>query len=160
MFGKFSTFFFKQLRENILHCPLPLCYIIAQRRKRGDRRLLADYGYIAILTVVAISIPALILFLAKALSAKPKQPDPEGVKTETYECGMKTVGSSWLQFNFRYYFYAILFVVFDIEAVFLYPWAVKFKELGFFGFVEMLVFIFILAIGLVYAWKKKVMEWK
>lgn len=122
--------------------------------------MLADYGYIAILTVVAISIPALILFLAKALSAKPKQPDPEGVKTETYECGMKTVGSSWLQFNFRYYFYALLFVVFDIETVFLYPWAVKFKELGFFGFVEMLVFIFILAIGLVYAWKKKVMEWK
>src|SRR4030043_231274 len=67
MFRKFSTFFFKQLRENILHCPLPLCYIIVQRRKRGDRRLLADYGYIAILTVVAISIPALILFLAKAL---------------------------------------------------------------------------------------------
>ncbi len=122
--------------------------------------MLADYGYIAILLGAAISIPALILFLAKALSAKPKQPDPEGVKTETYECGMKTIGSSWLQFNFRYYFYALLFVVFDIETVFLYPWAVKFKGLGFFGFVEMLIFIFILVIGLVYAWKKKVLEWK
>lgn len=122
--------------------------------------MLADYGYIAILIVAAISIPALILFLAKAISAKPKQPDPEGVKSETYECGMKTLGDSWLQFNFRYYFYALLFVVFDIETVFLYPWAVKFKGLGFFGFVEMLVFIFILVIGLVYAWKKKVLEWK
>jgi NADH-quinone oxidoreductase subunit A len=122
--------------------------------------LLADYGYIAILLVAAISIPALLLFLAKALSVKPKRPDPEGVKTDTYECGMKTIGSSWIQFNFRYYFYALLFVVFDIETVFLYPWAVKFKGLGFFGLVEMLIFIFILVIGLVYAWKKKVLEWK
>jgi len=122
--------------------------------------LLADYGYIAILLVAAISIPALILFLAKALAAKPKRPDPEGVKTDTYECGMKTIGSSWLQFNFRYYFYALLFVVFDIETVFLYPWAVHFKQLKLFGFVEMLIFILILVVGLVYAWKKKVLEWK
>jgi len=122
--------------------------------------LLADYGYIAILLVAAISIPALILILAKFLSAKPKQPDPEGVKTDTYECGMKTVGSSWIQFNFRYYFFALLFVVFDIETVFLYPWAVQFKQLKLFGFVEMLVFILILVVGLVYAWKKRVLEWK
>jgi len=122
--------------------------------------LLADYGYIAILLVAAIAVPALILVLARFLSAKPKQPDPEGVKTDTYECGMHTVGSSWLQFNFRYYFYALLFVVFDVETVFLYPWAVSFKQLKLFGFVEMLIFIFILVVGLVYAWKKKVMEWK
>jgi NADH-quinone oxidoreductase subunit A len=122
--------------------------------------LLADYGYIAILFVAAISIPALILILAKFLSVKPKRPDPEGVKTDTYECGMKTVGSSWIQFNFRYYFFALLFVVFDIETVFLYPWAVHFKQLKLFGFVEMLVFILILVVGLVYAWKKRVLEWK
>jgi len=122
--------------------------------------LLADYGYIAILLVAAIAVPALILVLARFLSAKPKQPDNEGVKTDTYECGMRTVGSSWLQFNFRYYFYALLFVVFDVETVFLYPWAVYFKQLKLFGFVEMLIFIFILVVGLVYAWKKKVMEWK
>jgi NADH-quinone oxidoreductase subunit A len=122
--------------------------------------LLADYGYIAILLVAAIAVPALILVLARLISAKPKQPDPEGVKTDTYECGMHTVGSSWLQFNFRYYLYALLFVVFDVETVFLYPWAVYFKQLKLFGFVEMLIFIFILVVGLVYAWKKKVMEWK
>ena len=122
--------------------------------------MLADYGYIAILFVAAISIPALILILAKFLSVKPKRPDPEGVKTDTYECGMKTVGSSWIQFNFRYYFFALLFVVFDIETVFLYPWAVHFKQLKLFGFVEMLVFILILVVGLVYAWKKRVLEWK
>ena len=122
--------------------------------------MLAGYGYIAILLVAAISIPALILFLAKLLSVKPKRPDPEGVKTDTYECGMRTVGSSWIQFNFRYYFYALLFVVFDVETVYLYPWAVHFKQLKLFGFVEMLIFIFILVVGLVYAWKKKVLEWK
>jgi NADH-quinone oxidoreductase subunit A len=122
--------------------------------------LLADYGYIAILLVAAIAIPALLLLLARFVSNKPKQPDPEGVKTDTYECGMRTVGSSWIQFNFRYYFYALLFVVFDVETVFLYPWAVHFKQLKLFGFVEMLIFIFILVVGLVYAWKKKVLEWK
>jgi NADH-quinone oxidoreductase subunit A len=122
--------------------------------------LLADYGYIAILLVAAIAVPALILVLARFLSVKPKQTDPEGVKTDTYECGMKTVGSSWLQFNFRYYFYALLFVVFDVETVFLYPWAVHLKQLKLFGFVEMLVFILILVVGLVYAWKKKALEWK
>jgi NADH-quinone oxidoreductase subunit A len=122
--------------------------------------LLADYGYIAILLVAGIAVPALILVLARFLSVKPKEPDIEDVKTDTYECGMKTVGSSWLQFNFRYYFYALLFVVFDVETVFLYPWAVYLKQLKIFGFVEMLVFIFILVVGLVYAWKKRALEWK
>jgi len=152
--------FFECWGKKYLYCASDLWYIISQQRERGDNRLLADYGYIAILVVAAISIPALILFLAKLLSVKPKQPDPEGVKSETYECGMHTIGSSWVQFNFRYYFFALLFVVFDIETVFLYPWAVHFKQLKLFGFVEMLVFILILVIGLVYAWKKKVLEWK
>ena len=122
--------------------------------------MLADYGYIAMLLAAAVAVPALILVLARFLSAKPKQPDPGGVKTDTYECGMQTVGSSWIQFNFRYYFYALLFVVFDVETVFLYPWAVHFKQLKLFGFVEMLIFILILVVGLIYAWKKKVLEWK
>jgi len=143
-----------------LYCTSSLWYIISQQRKRGDKRLLADYGYIAILLVAAIAVPALILVLARFLSAKPKKTDTEAVKTDTYECGMQTVGSSWLQFNFRYYFYALLFVVFDVETVFLYPWAVHFRQLKLFGFVEMLIFILILVVGLVYAWKKKVMEWK
>jgi len=143
-----------------LYCTSSLWYIISQQRERGEKRLLADYGYIAILLVAAIAVPVLILVLARFLSAKPKKTDTEAVKTDTYECGMQTVGSSWLQFNFRYYFYALLFVVFDVETVFLYPWAVHFKQLKLFGFVEMLIFIFILVVGLVYAWKKKVLEWK
>jgi NADH-quinone oxidoreductase subunit A len=122
--------------------------------------LLADYGYIAILLVASITLPLSMLLLAKAVSYRSKRPDPENVKGSTYECGMKTIGTSWVQFNFRYYYFALLFVIFDIEAIFLFPWAVHFKQLKLFGFVEMLVFIFILVVGLVYAWKKKVMEWK
>jgi NADH-quinone oxidoreductase subunit A len=122
--------------------------------------LLADYGYIAILLVASIAVPALILLLSKFLSYKSKRHDPEDVKSSTYECGMETVGTSWVQFNFRYYVFALLFVIFDIETVFLYPWAVQFRQLKLFGFVEMLIFILILVVGLVYAWRKKVLEWK
>ena len=122
--------------------------------------MLADYGYIAILLIAAIATPILILFFAKLVSYRSKRPDPDNVKSSTYECGMKTIGSSWVQFNFRYYFYALLFVIFDIEAIFLLPWAVHFKQLKLFGFIEMLIFILILVVGLVYAWRKKVMEWK
>lgn len=127
---------------------------------RGLKRLLANYGYIAILLVAAIAVPILMLLMAKALSYKSKRPDPENRKGMTYECGMETVGTSWIQFNFRYYFFALLFVIFDIEAVFLFPWAVQFKQLKLYGFIEMLIFIAILVVGLVYAWRKKVLEWK
>jgi NADH-quinone oxidoreductase subunit A len=122
--------------------------------------LLADYGYIAILLIAAITVPILILLLASVVSYKSKRPDPDNVKSSTYECGMRTIGSSWVQFNFRYYFYALLFVIFDVETVFLLPWAVHFRQLKLFGFIEMLIFILILVVGLVYAWRKKVMEWK
>jgi NADH-quinone oxidoreductase subunit A len=122
--------------------------------------LLADYGYIAILLVAALSFPVLILVMANLLGYRSKRPDPDKVKTSTYECGMRTIGTAWIQFNFRYYFYALLFVIFDVETVFLLPWAVHFKQLKLFGFVEMLVFILILVVGLVYAWRKRVMEWK
>jgi NADH-quinone oxidoreductase subunit A len=122
--------------------------------------LLADYAYIAILLVAAISFPILILVVHNVLAYRSKRPDPLNVKTSTYECGMQTIGTPWVQFNFRYYFYALLFVIFDVETVFLLPWAVHFKELRLFGFIEMLIFILILVVGLVYAWKKRVMEWK
>ncbi|HVE76321.1 MAG TPA: NADH-quinone oxidoreductase subunit A [Actinomycetota bacterium] len=77
----------------------------------------------------------------------------------TYECGIDPIGGGWTQSTVRYYIFAILFVIFDVEAVFLFPWAVVFESLGMFAFVEMIVFIAILALGLVYAWKKKVLEW-
>ncbi len=122
--------------------------------------MLADYSYIAVLLIASISFPILILVVHNVLSYRSKRPDPYNVKTSTYECGMQTIGTPWMQFNFRYYFYALLFVIFDVETVFLLPWAVHFKELKLFGFIEMLIFILILVVGLVYAWRKKVMEWK
>ena len=79
---------------------------------------------------------------------------------DTYECGVETYGTSWFRFNVSFYLYALLFVIFDIETVFLYPWAVSFKQLGFFGFGEMVVFIGILLIGLAYAWKKEALKWE
>jgi NADH-quinone oxidoreductase subunit A len=121
----------------------------------------ANYGYIALLLIVAITFAAsliIIPFILSRLGIIPRKPDP--VKTSTYECGMETVGKSWVQFNFRYYFYALLFVIFAIETVFLYPWAVHFKQLKLFGLVEMLIFIFVLAVGFVYAWRKGALEWK
>lgn len=80
-------------------------------------------------------------------------------KETTYECGVDPIGGGWSQSTVRYYIFALLFVVFDVEAVFLFPWAVVFEDLGVFAFVEMMIFIAILALGLVYAWRKKVLEW-
>lgn len=82
------------------------------------------------------------------------------VKTETYECGIETKGPSWLQFKVGYYLFALLFLIFDVETVFLFPWAVVMKDLGLFAFVEILIFLFILTLGLIYAWKKGALKWE
>jgi len=123
--------------------------------------LLADYGYIGLLLLVAILFAVTTLLLPLILSFLriiPRKPNP--VKSSTYECGMETVGKSWVQFNFRYYFYALLFVAIDILTIFLYPWAVNFKEFKLFGLVAMLVFTLIVGLGYFYAWRKGVLEWK
>jgi len=88
----------------------------------------------------------------------PYKPNP--VKSSTFECGMETIGKAWVQFNSRYYFYALVFIALDVLVVFLYPWAVDLRGLGLFGFIGVLIFIFILIVGYIYAWKKKVLEWK
>ena len=90
-----------------------------------------QYGIVGLLLVVAILIPTGMLaagWLAGLLKTRPKRPNP--VKQEMYECGMEPIGGKWMQFNFRYYMFALLFVIFDVETVFLYPWAVHFKQLG------------------------------
>lgn len=119
-----------------------------------------QYGYIAILLVFAIAFPVggiIQSWLFEKIGARPSNPNP--TKLETYECGVTTIGPSWIQFNFRYYYFALLFVIFDVEAVFLLPWAVQYKQLGLFGFVEMAVFMVILVLGYVYAWRKRALEW-
>jgi len=122
--------------------------------------LLADYGPLLVLLIAALAFPIGGIFASwflGVLRLRPNNPGP--VKNDTYECGMETIGSSWVQFNFRYYTFALLFVVFDIEAVFLLPWAVYFRQLQLFGLIEMAIFILILVVGYVYAWRKRALEW-
>ena len=113
------------------------------------------YLFIGIFTVVAVVFAILPLLLAKFIA--PRKPSP--LKQMPYECGIEPVGDPWVQFRVQYYIYALVFVIFDVETIFIYPWAVGFRELGLLGFVEMAIFIIILAVGLVYAWKKKALEW-
>lgn len=86
-------------------------------------------------------------------------------KGDTYECGIPTIGSSWIQFNVGYYLFAIMFLIFDVEAIFLFPWAVVMKEfvangMGMVVFIEILIFFIILGLGLLYAWKKQALKWE
>ncbi len=81
-------------------------------------------------------------------------------KAETYECGIPTKGPSWMQFKVGYYLFAILFLIFDVEVILLFPWAIAMKKVGLAAFVEIVIFLFILGIGLLYAWKKKALKWE
>ena len=120
-----------------------------------------QYGLIAIFAVVAVIVPSslmLVSWLASKVRIRPRKPDP--VKLDVYECGMQTIGGRWGQFNFRYYMYALLFVVFDVEVIFIYPWAAKFNQLPLFALVEMVVFILILMVAWAYAWRKRDLEWR
>ena len=114
-----------------------------------------NYLFVAIFTVVAVIFPLLPIVLAHFVAPK----KPSSIKNATYECGMETQGETWVQFRVQYYLFALIFVIFDIETIFVYPWAVAFKTLGLFAFIEMVVFLTILAGGWAYAWKKGVLEW-
>jgi len=102
------------------------------------------------------------VFLAFGMLAsrivRPSNPSEE--KLSTYECGEEPVGIAWTQFNIRFYVIALVFLIFEIEIVFLFPWATVFKDLGLFSFVEMMIFVFILVVGLAYVWLKGDLEWE
>ena len=115
-----------------------------------------QYVTIGIFALVGVALVLGTLALAKLVA--PNVPDTD--KYTTYESGIDPIGSGWSQVNVRYYIFALLFVVFDVEAVFLFPWAIVFQGLGTQGFVEMVIFIGILAIALLYAAKKEVLEWQ
>ena len=105
--------------------------------------------------VAGAGLVAVALITARILA--PRRPLPE--KLTTYECGIDPVGEGWSQSQIRYYIYAFLFVIFDVESVFLFPWATVFERLGYAAVVEMGIFILILAVGLLYAWRKGVLRW-
>lgn len=122
--------------------------------------MLGDFGYIGIFLIATLGLAATMILIPvtlRLLGVVPRKPNP--TKYTTYECGMETIGESRIQFNFRYYFFALLFVIFDVQVVFLYPWAVEFNQLKLFGLVVMLVFTLIMMVGFVYAWKKGVLKW-
>jgi NADH-quinone oxidoreductase subunit A len=119
--------------------------------------VLDQYGPIVIFAVIAAAFPVALLWLAKFVRPSFK-PTPE--KVLPYECGITPESDARGRYTVRFYVIAMFFIVFDIEAIFLYPWAVVFKPLGWFGFWEMLVFIAIIAVGLVYVWGKGALEWE
>ncbi len=109
-----------------------------------------------VVLITAIALVAIALGIARLIS--PRSFNKQ--KGEAYECGIPTRGRSWMQFKVGYYLFAILFLMFDVEAVFLFPWAVIVQEVGVMGLVNVIFFIVILALGLAYAWKKGALEWK
>jgi len=123
--------------------------------------LLANYGLVGLFLVVVILFSLTMVgipVILRLLRIVPNHPNP--IKNSIFECGVETIGKTWVQFNFRYYFYALIFLSLDILVVFIYPWAVQLRELGLTSLFALLILVGIVLIGYVYAWKKKVLEWK
>jgi NADH-quinone oxidoreductase subunit A len=116
---------------------------------------MTEYLAVLIFLLAGTGIVLFTFFLARLL--RPHNPYPE--KSINYECAEDPIGSSWIQFNNRFYIFALIFVIFDVEAVFLFPWAVAFGKLGLYALIEMVVFILILFYGIYYAWKKGALRW-
>ncbi|MFC1909784.1 NADH-quinone oxidoreductase subunit A [Chloroflexota bacterium] len=123
--------------------------------------MLSNYAYIGLyliiavlFTMVMITIPIILRFI-RIVPHKPNV-----TKTATFECGMETIGKTWVRFNFRYYFFALMFITLDVMVIFIYPWAVGLRQLGWGALVAMVIFIFILMVALLHAWNKKVLVWK
>lgn len=114
-----------------------------------------NYVIVAIFIALGIVLPVAALTIGKLL--RPSKPNE--AKETTYESGNDPVGESHVRFNIRYYLFALMFVIFDVETVFMYPWAVAYNQLGLFALIEMLIFVSLLVVGLIYAWKKKVLQW-
>ena len=123
--------------------------------------MLQGYGSIALFLIFGLLFTAFTITLPiilRRIGIISHHPSP--VKNSTFECGMETIGKTWVQFNFRYYSYALIFLALDILVVFLYPWAADLRNLGNPGFYTIVIFIAIIVVGYIYAWKKKVLEWK
>jgi NADH-quinone oxidoreductase subunit A len=123
--------------------------------------LLASYGLIGLFFVVAVCFSLMMVVIPIILRLLKIVPsNPNAVKNSIFECGVETIGKTWVQFNFHYYFYALLFLALDVLVIFLYPWAVQLRQLGSFSLYVVLILVFIVFVGYLYAWKKKVLEWK
>ena len=117
---------------------------------------LKDYFPIILFLIIAISLS--VAFVVLNLILSPSNPDPE--KLSAYECGFEPFDDSRMEFDVRFYLVAILFIIFDLEIAFLFPWAISLGKIGLFGFVSMMIFLFILTIGFIYEWKKGALDWE
>ena len=118
--------------------------------------MLSEYLPILIFLVIAVALGLLLLLAATVIAVR--QPDAE--KVSAYECGFNAFDDARMKFDVRFYLVSILFIIFDLEIAFLFPWAVAFKDISFLGFWSMMVFLFILTIGFAYEWKKGALEWE
>ena len=117
--------------------------------------MLSEFAFVGVLIAFATLLPAAGLSVAWVI--RPKKPNP--IKKSTYECGIETRGETWVQFRACYYVFTLLFVVFDVEAVFLLPWAVAYSQLSLYALVEAVIFVAVLALALVYAWRQGALKW-
>jgi len=114
-----------------------------------------NYLPVALLTIIGIVFVVISLFMSKMVRPSNKTKE----KLSTYECAEVPIGDATIHFNIQYYLIVLVFLIFDVEVLFLYPWAVRFQDLGGLGFFEVLIFIEVLIIGLAYAWRKEALEW-
>jgi len=117
--------------------------------------MLNQWLYIAIFVAISILLPTIAILLARILSPK----KPNNIKNSVYECGMETYEKTWIQFRIQYYLYALVFLIFDVETVFLYPIAVAYNQISLFMIIETIIFITILFIGFLYVWRKGALTW-
>lgn len=120
-----------------------------------ETEMAREYDSFWAFLLIASMVPVLAIGVSRLLA--PTSGSPE--RQTSYESGIEPMGESWIQFQVRYYMFALVFVIFDVETVFLYPWAMSFFQLGVTAFLEVLVFVLVLVIGLVYAWRKGALEW-
>ena len=115
-------------------------------------------NYFSILLFLIIALILSVGFIMVNFLFSPKNPDPE--KLSSYECGFEPFSDSRIEFDVRFYLVAILFIIFDLEIAFLFPWAISLGQIGLFGFISMMIFLFILTIGFIYEWKKGALDWE
>lgn len=118
--------------------------------------MLNDFTMIGIFFLLTLAFPVGAMVAAWIFRPKPR---PSDEKLTTYECGVDTKGRTWVRFRVNYFLYALVFLAFDVETIFLFPWAVQFQKFGLFAFIEMIIFIAILVLGLWYAWKEGALKW-
>jgi NADH:ubiquinone oxidoreductase subunit 3 (subunit A) len=116
---------------------------------------LNEWIFVGLFFALGWVLPATPVVLNKLLGPK----RPNRIKQQTYECGVEMVGSAWTQFRAQYYIFALAFVVFDVELIFMFPWALAYNQLGLFALFEMLVFVLLLVVALIYTWRKGALEW-